>query len=152
MVAYIIIFPGQIQFFIFVVLVMGLYVCIWETTKESQLDLQDASNWGKMQGYVWKLFFFFFPLLQKVNSKIKVPVKLRFESEKQCGKTDNLWCQVDFSYLCGPISVWILAMRSAVLCSTRLERWRQNISEVSQNSNKRLSCQMTLDKLHSSFQ
>lgn len=52
------------------------------------------------------------------------------------GGMESLWCQVDFSYLCGPISVWILARRSAILFPTRLERWWQNISDHSQNSNK----------------
>lgn len=56
--------------------------------------------------------------------------------KSKCGRMENLWCQVDFSHLCGPISVWILTMRSAVLFSTRLERWWQNISDHSQNSNK----------------
>lgn len=58
------------------------------------------------------------------------------QQEKQAWEEGNLWCQVDFSYLCGPISVWILALKSAVLSYTRLERWRQNISDRSQNSNK----------------
>lgn len=85
-----------------------------------------------MQGMCKPLFF----LLQKLNKNKNPLWDWDCSRESKCGRMETPWWQTDFSYLCGPISVWILAMRSAALFSPGLESWWQNISAHSQNSNK----------------
>lgn len=141
-------FQGQIKFF---TLLSSLWlICLYVRNKQKMTsEFTAASNRGEMQGYVWKHFYF---LILKSELKNKSTNGTEIGARKA---SVGRWITFDVKLIF--VSMWsnFSLNISYEICSSlfyRLERWRQNISEVSQNSNKNLSCQMTPDKLPSSFQ